>query len=373
MRDFVHVDDVARANLAALRAVVDARAGALRRLQRRLRAPGPDPRRGRAGRPRAPAATIAPEVTGGYRLGDVRHVVASPARAARRARLHAPRSRPSRGCRRSPPRRCATDACHQPCRAGAGPAAPTTTWSAEPPAPPAARAAARSRQQSATARTAARSAPPRPCSSGTASASATTTTAAPTSSSAHPARHGATRGGRPRPAPAASSGPALTTRAARLPHTSTTAAGRARSRPSSAPAAPGRPPTTRSRTARTPSTTASAAPRRDRQRPPRPAGDQHREREQPQQRQAVGHHHARSPAAARRAPPTTSRRRTRGEREAGQPPRGHGREQRVRRDAMKTAAGASTRNGAARRATVLGAERPQRDQHGDRGRRREHA
>ena len=32
--------------------------------------------------PRAPAAPIAPEVTGGYRLGDVRHVVASPARAA---------------------------------------------------------------------------------------------------------------------------------------------------------------------------------------------------------------------------------------------------------------------------------------------------
>ena len=48
-RDFVHVADVARANLAALRAVTDDATPAVRRLQRRLRAPGPDPRRGHAG------------------------------------------------------------------------------------------------------------------------------------------------------------------------------------------------------------------------------------------------------------------------------------------------------------------------------------
>ena len=50
MRDFVHVADVARANLAALRAVTDDATPAVRRLQRRLRPPGLDPRRGHAGR-----------------------------------------------------------------------------------------------------------------------------------------------------------------------------------------------------------------------------------------------------------------------------------------------------------------------------------
>ncbi len=79
-RDFVHVTDVARANLAALRAVTDdatpayaaynvASGHPVRILDvATLVAEGT----GRA---------IAPEVTGGYRLGDVRHVVASPARA----------------------------------------------------------------------------------------------------------------------------------------------------------------------------------------------------------------------------------------------------------------------------------------------------
>jgi dTDP-L-rhamnose 4-epimerase len=81
MRDFVHVTDVARANLAALRAVV---AG---------RSPSYAAYNVASGHPvrildvarfvaKGSGRTAAPEVTGGYRLGDVRHIVASPARAA---------------------------------------------------------------------------------------------------------------------------------------------------------------------------------------------------------------------------------------------------------------------------------------------------
>jgi dTDP-L-rhamnose 4-epimerase len=77
MRDFVHVDDVARANLLALRAVGEAPAEsyraynvasgrpiAIREVAELLGRDAPTP--------------IVPEVTGGYRLGDVRHIVASP-------------------------------------------------------------------------------------------------------------------------------------------------------------------------------------------------------------------------------------------------------------------------------------------------------
>jgi dTDP-L-rhamnose 4-epimerase len=77
MRDFVHVDDVAAANLRALDAVGDAPAGAgtaynvcsgrpvrILEVARLVAGAGPDP-----------------VVTGDYRLGDVRHIVASPERA----------------------------------------------------------------------------------------------------------------------------------------------------------------------------------------------------------------------------------------------------------------------------------------------------
>jgi dTDP-L-rhamnose 4-epimerase len=78
MRDFVHVSDVARANLLATRAVGETSAAfsafnvcsgtpvSVLDVARAVSDGGP-----------------APEVTGDYRLGDVRHVVASPERAAR--------------------------------------------------------------------------------------------------------------------------------------------------------------------------------------------------------------------------------------------------------------------------------------------------
>jgi dTDP-L-rhamnose 4-epimerase len=76
-RDFVHVRDVARANVAA------------------LTAPEPvvGPLNVASGRPRtvldlaaalAAGTGLEPRVVGGGRLGDVRHVVASPDRAAER-------------------------------------------------------------------------------------------------------------------------------------------------------------------------------------------------------------------------------------------------------------------------------------------------
>ena len=81
VRDFVHVDDVARANVLALESVVAEAA------------PHYAAYNVCSGRPvtildvasRVAEGTgrdIAPEVTGGFRPGDVRHVVASPARAA---------------------------------------------------------------------------------------------------------------------------------------------------------------------------------------------------------------------------------------------------------------------------------------------------
>lgn len=80
-RDFVHVDDVARANVAAAGAVLDATPGTTAAYNIASGHPitiAEVAAHVAAGAPRP----ITPRVTGEYRLGDVRHVVASPARAA---------------------------------------------------------------------------------------------------------------------------------------------------------------------------------------------------------------------------------------------------------------------------------------------------
>jgi dTDP-L-rhamnose 4-epimerase len=74
-RDFVHVRDVARANLLALdagaRGAFNVASGAPRTVLEMAQALA-----------RACGAEVEPRVTGEWRAGDVRHVVASPARAA---------------------------------------------------------------------------------------------------------------------------------------------------------------------------------------------------------------------------------------------------------------------------------------------------
>ncbi len=75
MRDFVHVDDIAAANVASLEADL----------------PGFGAFNVCSGRPVSildvasslcQSRDVTPEVTGQYRSGDVRHIVADPARAA---------------------------------------------------------------------------------------------------------------------------------------------------------------------------------------------------------------------------------------------------------------------------------------------------
>ena len=80
MRDFVHVSDVARANLAAALVVGGYEPG---RTRRSTSAPGRPVAIADVARFVAEGAgwCRAPTVTGQYRIGDVRHVVASPVRA----------------------------------------------------------------------------------------------------------------------------------------------------------------------------------------------------------------------------------------------------------------------------------------------------
>ncbi len=80
VRDFVHVADVARANLAAIRSVTDTARGWFAAYNVASGQPvsiGEVAELVAAGT----GSGLLPEVTGGYRIGDVRHVVASPAKA----------------------------------------------------------------------------------------------------------------------------------------------------------------------------------------------------------------------------------------------------------------------------------------------------
>ena len=84
-RDFVHVADVARANIAALRAEAEVRGPFnVASGQPHTVLELADALRNAVGRDAPP-----PEVTGSYRLGDVRHVFASPARATEMLRFSA--------------------------------------------------------------------------------------------------------------------------------------------------------------------------------------------------------------------------------------------------------------------------------------------
>lgn len=81
-RDFVHVDDVARANLASVEAVGTGRLPDFRAFNVASGHPVTILEVARLVASGVAGDTPAPEVTGRYRLGDVRHVVASPARAS---------------------------------------------------------------------------------------------------------------------------------------------------------------------------------------------------------------------------------------------------------------------------------------------------
>ncbi len=84
MRDFVHVSDVARANVLSLKAVVDGpdeQFDAYNVCSGQPVAIADVARQVAAGTGDAGSRSITPQITGGYRLGDVRHIVASPQRA----------------------------------------------------------------------------------------------------------------------------------------------------------------------------------------------------------------------------------------------------------------------------------------------------
>ncbi len=86
MRDFVHVHDVARANVLAIRQVAEAPDEAFRAYHVCSGEPIPIRRVAELvarGVSQGTGRVLSPEVSGGYRLGDVRHVVASPDKARR--------------------------------------------------------------------------------------------------------------------------------------------------------------------------------------------------------------------------------------------------------------------------------------------------
>jgi dTDP-L-rhamnose 4-epimerase len=97
MRDFVHVTDVARANVVSLDAVLSASSAAFRAYNVCSGAPISISRVAELVASGA-GSDLAPRVTGEYRPGDVRHVVASPERARRELGFDAS-TRPEDGLR----------------------------------------------------------------------------------------------------------------------------------------------------------------------------------------------------------------------------------------------------------------------------------
>lgn len=81
VRDFVHVEDVARANVLAIRAVADSDRFAAYNVCSGVPVTIGEVASLVATGAAGDAAPILPQVTGAFRLGDVRHIVASPARA----------------------------------------------------------------------------------------------------------------------------------------------------------------------------------------------------------------------------------------------------------------------------------------------------
>lgn len=97
MRDFVHVDDVADANVLALEAAADMASGDTRAWN--VCSGEPVSIAQVAGWvAEGTGAAVTPRVTGEFRIGDVRHVVASPARARAELGFRA-RVRPDEGLR----------------------------------------------------------------------------------------------------------------------------------------------------------------------------------------------------------------------------------------------------------------------------------
>jgi dTDP-L-rhamnose 4-epimerase len=80
MRDFVHVDDVARANVLAIRQTADARGGSFGAYNVCSGSPIGVARVAELVA-QGTGSDLKPTVSGRYRLGDVRHIVASPDRA----------------------------------------------------------------------------------------------------------------------------------------------------------------------------------------------------------------------------------------------------------------------------------------------------
>jgi dTDP-L-rhamnose 4-epimerase len=98
MRDFVHVSDVARCNVLALRRVVDAPDESFATYNVCSGEPIPI-RRVAELVARGTGSGMTPRVTGRFRLGDVRHIVASPDKAAQELGFTA-QVRPDEGLQR---------------------------------------------------------------------------------------------------------------------------------------------------------------------------------------------------------------------------------------------------------------------------------